>query len=174
MFGNVFVAYEWPKLLGGNCFEYIEGKGAWACAASKYSWRKVERNKWISQMIRKWQEEKTAPGNLRQHYLDTYGISFVKHELPALLRRDGFPEEEVLRLTKDGPDMEPPPRKPVRYIGEVSEEELVVPRFTEIVDSEDGSHVENSDGEIGSDEPDEDIEEKGDEGSHGWETVDEG
>ena len=63
-------------------------------------------------MIKCWSENDIPKRHTRQYCIDEYDISFVRNELPSLLRRDGLPKEEVVRLTKDDPNMEPPTPHP--------------------------------------------------------------
>ncbi|KAF7509420.1 hypothetical protein GJ744_007983 [Endocarpon pusillum] len=113
-FGDNFIRYCWPKYLGKTCFEFLEGKGAWGAweqsrLGAGRRWDERKRNEWITQMIECWLDGDVSNRHTRQYCIDQYGVNFVKEELPSLLRRDGLPEEEVVRLTEDGPDMEPPP-----------------------------------------------------------------
>lgn len=63
-------------------------------------------------MIESWSKTGTSERHTRQYCIDQYGVNFVKEELPSLLKQDGLPEGEVIRLTQDGPDMEPPAPHP--------------------------------------------------------------
>ncbi|ERF72906.1 hypothetical protein EPUS_08734 [Endocarpon pusillum Z07020] len=122
-------------------------------------WNERERNIWITQMIESWSKGDTSNRHTRQYCIDQYGVNFVKEELPSLLRRDGLPEDEVVRLTKDSLDMEPPPPHP--YWEDEDESD------SDCEESEDSQGEYDEDSDAGSDE------DSDDELSDGWQTADE-
>jgi hypothetical protein len=113
-FGELFVQYKWPAHLGETCFEFLEGNGAWERSRAKRMrcWDDYGRNAWITLMMNCWSKEDATLRHSRRHCIDGYGTNFVQYELPSLLREDGLGEEEILRLTNYGLDMEPPPPCP--------------------------------------------------------------
>jgi hypothetical protein len=158
-FNESFVAYEWPMLLGKTCFEFLEGKGSFWCFRYGILYDK-HRNEWVAEMMNCWLKDNTTLRHSRQHCIDQYGTNFVQDELPSLLRADGLLEEDVLRLTEYGPDMDPPrpdSHRETRY-GTSSKSEEFGRGDGEL----DNESENNSDGESGS------------EMSDGWETADEG
>lgn len=151
-----FVEELWPKCLGKTCFEVLEGKGAWGWFKNG-GWRDMERNARITQMMTCWSREDATLRHSRQHCIDQYGTNFVQDELPALLRRGGLPEEDVLRLTEYSPDMEPPAPCPYWEVEDRPCPEHKKPGANE------GERVRNNDSDGDSDS----------ETSDGWETADE-
>ena len=72
----------------------------------------IIRDEWVDLMTDCWRSDDAALRHSRQHCIDQYGVNFVQETLPDLLREDGLSEEDVIRLTCYGPDMEPPPLRP--------------------------------------------------------------
>jgi hypothetical protein len=110
MFGSLFVTRSWRDYLGEMCFEFLKGKGAWE--KSRNWWDDIERNEWISGMANCWLNDDITLKYTRQHCIDQYGTHFTQDQLPSLLREEGLSEEDVLRLTEYGPDMDPPLPRP--------------------------------------------------------------
>ena len=110
-FGIDFVETQWPMWLGQSCYEFLEGKGSWQRPREYTGWDR-EWKKWVDQMTDCWWEDDAALAHSRQHCIDRYGTNFVQEQLPSLLRQDGLSEEDVIRLTCYGQDMEPPPLRP--------------------------------------------------------------
>ncbi|ERF75553.1 hypothetical protein EPUS_09470 [Endocarpon pusillum Z07020] len=176
IFGEYFIAYDWPHLLGKLGFDFLEGKGAWK-QRRRWHWDEEGRNIWITQMIECWSKDDIPKRHARQYCIDQYGVNFVKEELPSLLRQDGLPEEEVVQLTEDGPDMEPPAPVPFwKYEESVS--------LFECEESEDSQDEHDADSDAASDgdsdaaiDGDSDIKlsdgHSDDELSDGWQTAEE-
>lgn len=113
-------------------------------------------------MMNCWLKDVATLRHSRQHCIEQYGTNFVRDELPSLLRADGLPEEDVLRLTEYGGDMDPPP--PRSFWEEADEYGA-------------GSETEESGadgGELSGDGADDDDGDSDAEKSDGWATADEG
>ncbi|ERF75689.1 hypothetical protein EPUS_01519 [Endocarpon pusillum Z07020] len=162
IFGEIFIKYNWPTCLGKTCFEFLEGKGAfgqpgmWICKGTN-------GNIWITQMVECWSKDDIPQRHLRQYCIDQYGVNFVREELPSLLRRDGLPEEEVVRLTEDGPDMEPPPPLPYWEYEDKSGLE-----YEESEDSQDEHDADSDAGSRGESDDEVSDGDSDDELSDGW------
>ena len=107
VFGNFFVEQEWPPWLGKSCYEFLEGKGSWQRPKGFFP-EHEHGSRWVAQMTDCWWEDDAVLRHSRQHCLDQYGVNWVQETLPTLLRQDGLPEEDVIRFTRYGQDMEPP------------------------------------------------------------------
>lgn len=161
-FGSRFIESSWARCLGETCFDFLEGKGANVRAMESKWWDDKVRNEWIIRMINCWLSDAAPLRHSRQHCIKHYGANFVRVELPYFLRADGLKEEDVLRLTEYGVDMEPPHPRPY---------------WEEVHEHEGGSKVEEcraDDRKLGSNSADEDDVDSDGETSDGWETADEG
>ncbi|KAF7506075.1 hypothetical protein GJ744_012226 [Endocarpon pusillum] len=102
---------EFTKLVedywGNGSFHFMIANGA-----SYHEWRRHQRQKWrrMPEHVRGSKSYCVAAfgWSFVEENFDQYGVSFVEEKLPSLLREDGL-AEEVVRLTGDGQDMEPPP-----------------------------------------------------------------
>lgn len=106
--GPGFLWGKWPDYLGKTCFEFLEGLGAWDHYKRQSIFHEKIREEWITTMVNGWLNDEVTLRHSRHHCISLYGTSFVQDKLPSLLREEGLPEEEILRLTAYGPDMEPP------------------------------------------------------------------
>lgn len=100
-FKHDFMKTTWSVLLGEECFDYLEGKWAWQCSGGD---DRVPSS-WEADMIKRWYKDDEAQRHSRQHCLRRYGVRFVQYQWASLLREDWVPEDQILDLTADGPDL---------------------------------------------------------------------